>query len=226
MLPGDDPRPSTVALESPPSGSNVRRAAELLEQASKAMTLAAELEVDLPGQLFSPADARRYTVWWKTRERGWAKHKAAMESIFGELEDDGEALKAARRGDLDELGRRVRAFADLCNQEIAPLLDRLQKGLDLLEGHPDTPEREKWLQALTGMRGKVRRLLPEAWAMAAPAAHLYRLLDEEHRAEAEARWGPLTGTDPHDFSPMWRTHFPQAKLADVDRRLKEIDHGD
>jgi hypothetical protein len=197
----------------------------LRAKADRGLRQADALKPLLPGQLASPDDIRAFTVWWAAHERGWAAHKDAMELIFGELEDDGEALRAARAADLDELGRRVKQFADFCDLEIAPRLDRLEKGLKLLEGTPTHPERERWLQALSGLRQKVREALPVAWTLSSPAAHLYRLLPPASREEAERRWGPLTGTDPHDFSPMWRTHFPSARLAAVDRHLEELTNG-
>ena len=65
--------------------------------------------------------------------------------------------------------------------------------------------------------------LPVAWTLIAPAAALYRLLPDDLREEAEGRWGPITGTDPHDFSPIWCRHFPSKRLVAIDDNLKALD---
>jgi hypothetical protein len=187
------------------------------------MARATALEADLPGQLRSSDDFRRYSVWWTTRERGWAHHKDCLMEIFGPVDDDAEGQSAAVRGDLGELGRRLKQFIDFCELEITPLLARIEGGVALLESAPRHPERDRYLTAIRAMRQKVRVALPRAWALASPAAYLYGLLRPEDRSQAERLWGPLTGTDPGDFSPLWKAHFPTARMNQLDDRLKALE---
>jgi hypothetical protein len=195
---------------------------ELFARSTRARELAERLETELPGQITGPAEARAFAVWWGTVERQWRLYAEGLAMVMGEVEpvDDREALLAARRGDLDETGRRIRQFADFCQAEAWPLLERLERGLDLMER--DGPKKT-YLSHYAGLRFRVRQLLPVAWSLAAPAAKAYQVLLPEQQREAEARWGPLTGADPNDFSPLWFRHFPVDRLKAIDARAGALD---
>lgn len=195
-------------------------AAAALEKAYRVKAQADRLRAALPGAVFTPLDARAFAVWWAAEERYWACHKQALEVALGaELADDEEGRRAIARGSLDPIGERVKAFADFCDQEMAPLLARLEKGLGLLEAsEPGAPETGKLLRLYDTLRDRVRVLLPDAWLLIGAAAHLYSLLPPAMREEADRAWGPLTGTDPADFSPVWHRHFPTGRLRVVDAR--------
>lgn len=183
-------------------------AAELLQKHSRMKARADELKEHLPWSLSTPDELRAYTVWWGCEERAWEAYRKALAIVFDTaIDDDQEASAAIRRRDLDELGKRLKQFVDFCRQEVEPLLDRLEKGVDLLQAVEDGSQRELQYRAhFINLRQKLREALPVAWRLISPAAAMYRRLPDDLREEAEKRWGPLTGTDPHDFGPVWHRH--------------------
>lgn len=201
-------------------------AAEEMAKAARIREQAQALKDELPWAIVTPEDIRAYAVWWQTEERHWAAYGRAMSLIFDTEVvgiDDQEALDAIRRRDLDPLGERVKLFADFCAQELIPLVERLEKGLGLLQAlDPGDPKREQYLALFERIRQEVRRALPEAWRLIGAAAHMYRRLPEDLREEAERRWGPLAGTDPGDFSPPWHRHGPGRRLEAIDRDYRKL----
>lgn len=207
-----------AALEETGASREMQRAYRIRDQARR-------LRAELPDAITTPADERAFTVWWKTKERFWDAYGRAMGLIFDtELEQvDQEALDAIRRRDLGPLGVRVLQFKDFCETEVVPLLESLEKGLDAIAAlAPGDPRSGRYRARYGEIRQAVRQALPVAWELIAAGAHMYSRLPDDLQKEAEGIWGPLTGTDPHDFSPVWHRHFPTQRLLKIDLRYREL----
>lgn len=195
-----------------------------LQRAARARTEADRLRELLPDPPTTAEDFRAYAVWHSTKERFWDAHKDAMSIIFDDsLDDDAEATEAARRRDVDALGVRIKAFVDFCREEVEPRLTRLEGALTKLQAvQPSDARFVPWWAFYGVLRTEVREALPVAWSLIFPAAKLHRQMPEEVQLEANRRWGPLTGTDPADFGPVWKRHFPTERLQALDRRAKTL----
>lgn len=208
---------------------NEARAQVLLQRAENIKKQAGELEVALPGQLYSPDDFRAYTVWWATEERYWKVYGQALAQIFGDIQNQDDFViraKIATR-DLDELGARIRQFVGFVEREVCKVLDSLEKGQHYISlTPPNHPNLQKYTERYFELRQQLREMLPVAWRLISPAAHYYAALPEDMRAEAERFWGPICGhTDPLDFGPLWKRHFPTERMNTLDQRALSLGLG-
>ena len=136
---------------------------------------------------------------------------------------EGDAAWATRPDAVEEVGRRVAALADLCEQSVASRVRRLHAGLDAIAAAEGDPERAAWRAAAIAywpcLRAEVAALFRDAWLAAHLVAGLHSRLIPEARAEAECRFGPLSDA-PGRYGPLWRAHWPLAELARADERAR------
>ena len=136
---------------------------------------------------------------------------------------ESDAAWAARTDAVEEVGRRVAALADFCEQSVASRVRRLHAGLDAIAAARDDPERAGWRAAAIAywpdLRAEVADLFRDAWLAAHLVAGLHSRLTPEARAEAEHQFGPLSDA-PGRYGPLWRAHWPFAELARADERAR------
>lgn len=191
----------------------------LLERHQRLRSQAEALMADLPDNPVAPDDFRALAVWHAAEERAWAAYREALMLIFDDEIIDEDAALAARRGELDELGACLLQFVDFCREEIEPTVARLERGLDAIAADPGNP---RYRAAWGHLRDRIRRAIPVAWRLIGPAARLHQKLPPALQEEAHRRWGPLYGTDPADFSPVWKRHFPHDRLWAIDNRARAL----
>lgn len=188
------------------------------------------LRAQLPWNAATPDEERQLAVWYRADERYLDTYcEDIVMSIFADLtpiEDKGRDRFERDPGpaSLDELGRRVKDLDNFVRDHVAPLIARLEKGLDLMAGLPLTEAGDRkhaeYVALWIGVRRQVREALPVSWTIAAPAARLYESLPPALKEEAERTWGPLYQPHPGNFGPLWRRHWPVARLVAVDEAAK------
>lgn len=121
---------------------------------------------------------------------------------------------------VEEVGRRVGAFSDLCQREVLPRVGRLDGGLTRIATAAG-PEHAAWRAAGVGywpaLRTEVTALFHTAWLKAHRAAGLYARLAPPLQAEAERRFDPISDGPGH-FNALWHAHWPTQDLARADER--------
>jgi hypothetical protein len=152
--------------------------------------------------------------------------RAALERedlAAGHAAGEGDSVWATRPDAVEEVGRRVAALADLCEERVTGRIRRLHAGLDAIAAAAGVPERAAWRAAAItywpDLRAEVAALFRAAWLAAHLVASLHSRLAPEAQSEAERRFGPLSDA-PGRYGPLWRAHWPVAELARADERAR------